>query len=99
MYARLPHACVYMHIYAEISPPAVRKVILVSACMRTLATPESFQVCECKDIVFFNAKIVFFRVIQRVPDSPEEFLIPRPTRPTFENKKSIKQRYCLMLNP
>ena len=28
MYARLPHACVYMHIYAEISPPAVRKVIL-----------------------------------------------------------------------
>ena len=48
MYARLPHACVYMHIYAEISPPAVRKVILVSACQRSLATPESFQVCECK---------------------------------------------------
>ena len=55
MYARLPHACVYMHIYAEISPPAVRKVILVSACMRTLATPESFQVCKCKIIASFWA--------------------------------------------
>ena len=29
------HACVYMHIYAVISPPAVQEVILVAACQRT----------------------------------------------------------------
>ena len=53
MYARLS---THAYIYAEISPPAVRKVILVSACMRTLATPESFQVCECKSTTAIPVK-------------------------------------------
>jgi hypothetical protein len=42
------HACAYMHIYAEISPPAVRKVILVSTCQRSRkpsTEPSSLELC------------------------------------------------------
>ncbi len=62
MYARLS---THAYIYAEISPPAIRKVILVSACQRSifeaqpqrsLATPEHFQVCECKSTTAISVK-------------------------------------------
>ena len=65
MYARLS---THAYIYAEISPPAVRKVMFgvniskIAQAMfeaqpqRSLATPEHFQVCECKSTTAIPVK-------------------------------------------
>ena len=52
MYARLPHACVYMHIYAEISPPAVRKVIL---CVNMLMIARNTRVVSGLRVQKYNS--------------------------------------------
>ena len=79
--------CVYMHIYAEISPPAVRKVILVSTCLRSLATPELFQACDGKSsILLFYRKIIFSRAISRTSHHVAQTLF-------FSGKKKKQKKF------